>query len=178
MVRGPIHSLFSMVVNGLISIRAYNKFEFFKTQFLNEAEIFANVTFTYVVTNKWLGFRFDCCSAFRSSQTSQFTSQFRFATWRRCKTSWHLRRLSIGTSCWTRSTRSRKTEMWNYWLLRGRNRLTRVGKPGPYMEKLSLKFNDKASTWFWTFYWELDFHCATWHEGWHRWKDRNSKSSI
>lgn len=58
-VRGPIHSLFAMVVNGLISIRAYDKLNFFKAQFMNEAELSANVTFTYIVTNRWLGFRFD-----------------------------------------------------------------------------------------------------------------------
>lgn len=58
-VRGPIHSLFAMVVNGLISIRAYDKLDFFKEQFLNESELSCNVTFTYVVTNRWLGFRFD-----------------------------------------------------------------------------------------------------------------------
>ena len=66
-----------MVVNGLISIRAYEKLDFFKGQFMNEAELSANVTFTYVATNRWLGFRFDigivlmifvaciCCIAFK-----------------------------------------------------------------------------------------------------------------
>ena len=58
-VRGPIHSLFAMIINGLISIRAYDKLNFFKEQFMNEAELSANVTFTYIVTNRWLGFRFD-----------------------------------------------------------------------------------------------------------------------
>ena len=29
-VRGPIHSLFAMVVNGLVSIRAYEKLDYFK----------------------------------------------------------------------------------------------------------------------------------------------------
>ena len=58
-VRGPIHSLFAMIINGLISIRAYDKLDFFRKQFMNEAELSANVTFTYIVTNRWLGFRFD-----------------------------------------------------------------------------------------------------------------------
>lgn len=48
-----------MVVNGLVSIRAYDKLDYFKNQFLNEAELSANVTFTYIVTHRWLGFRFD-----------------------------------------------------------------------------------------------------------------------
>lgn len=58
-VRGPIHSLFAMVLNGMISIRAYDQLDFFKAQFLNESELSCNVTFTYVVTNRWLGFRMD-----------------------------------------------------------------------------------------------------------------------
>jgi len=48
-----------MVVNGLISIRAYNKLAFFRAQFMNESELSANVTFTYVITNRWMGFRLD-----------------------------------------------------------------------------------------------------------------------
>jgi len=58
-VRGPIHSLFAMVVNGLGSIRAYDKLDFFKEQFMNEAELSANVTFTYNLTSRWLAFRLD-----------------------------------------------------------------------------------------------------------------------
>jgi len=46
---------------------------------MNEAELSANVTFTYIVTNRWLGFRFDlaictlslvaaiCCVAFKGA---------------------------------------------------------------------------------------------------------------
>ena len=58
-VRGPIHSLFAMIINGLISIRAYDKLDFFRDQFSNESELSANVTFTYIVTNRWLGVRLD-----------------------------------------------------------------------------------------------------------------------
>ena len=58
-VRGPIHSLFAMIVNGLVSIRAYDKLDFFKQRFMNESELSANVTFTYIISNRWLGFRFD-----------------------------------------------------------------------------------------------------------------------
>ena len=48
-----------MVINGLISIRAYRKLDFFKSQFMNEAELSANVTFTYIIANRWLGFRME-----------------------------------------------------------------------------------------------------------------------
>lgn len=58
-VRGPVHSLFAMTVNGLVSIRAYNQVNFFRDQFLNESELCANVSFTYVLANRMLGFRFD-----------------------------------------------------------------------------------------------------------------------
>jgi hypothetical protein len=59
LVRGPIHSLFAMVVNGLITIRAYKKIGHFEETFLRETEMSANVTFTYITANRWLGFRFD-----------------------------------------------------------------------------------------------------------------------
>lgn len=48
-----------MMVNGLVTIRAYDKIKFFKAQFMNEAELSANVTFTFVVMNRWLVLRLD-----------------------------------------------------------------------------------------------------------------------
>ena len=58
-VRGPIHSLFAMVVNGLVSIRAYGQLAHFQKSFMCESELSANVTFTYATANRWLGLRFD-----------------------------------------------------------------------------------------------------------------------
>ena len=58
-VRGPIHSLFAMVVSGLITIRAYDQVPFFQKSYMKETEMSANVTFTYTTANRWLGMRFD-----------------------------------------------------------------------------------------------------------------------
>jgi len=59
MARGPIHNLFTTLVNGLVSIRAYDQVPHFQKSFLRESGMSANVTFTYSVANRWLGFRFD-----------------------------------------------------------------------------------------------------------------------
>ena len=56
-VRGPIHNLFAMTINGLTSIRAYRQIDYFSQQFMNENELSANVTFTYIIIGRWLGFR-------------------------------------------------------------------------------------------------------------------------
>lgn len=57
--RGPIHNLFGTLVNGLTSIRAYDQAGFFINQFNKESDRSANVTFTYSIANRWLGWRFD-----------------------------------------------------------------------------------------------------------------------
>lgn len=48
-----------MTLNGLTSIRAYDQLAYFSDQFKNENELSANVTFTYAIINRWLGFRLD-----------------------------------------------------------------------------------------------------------------------
>lgn len=48
-----------MVVNGLITLRAYKKIDFFKIDFENNLEKGANVTFCNQMTNRWLGIRVD-----------------------------------------------------------------------------------------------------------------------
>lgn len=58
-VRGPVHSLFTYLINGLVSIRAYEKVDFFRRQFMNESELSANVSFTYFSVNRWLAYRLD-----------------------------------------------------------------------------------------------------------------------
>ena len=68
-VRGPIHQLFTMLGDGLVTMRAYDKVKFFKTQFINESDMSANVSFSYYSTNRWLGFRFDMAVMFMSIVT-------------------------------------------------------------------------------------------------------------
>lgn len=52
-----------MVVNGLVSLRASDKIDYFRKDFINNLESGANATFCYVIANRWIGFRLDilCC---------------------------------------------------------------------------------------------------------------------
>ena len=58
-VRGPIHDKFSMQIIGLVTIRAYRRLEYFNMKYMIENEKSANVTFTQMTANRWLGIRFD-----------------------------------------------------------------------------------------------------------------------
>jgi hypothetical protein len=48
-----------MVLNGLVTIRAYKKIDYFNVNCMVENEKSANVTFTYMLANRWIGVRFD-----------------------------------------------------------------------------------------------------------------------
>jgi hypothetical protein len=72
-VRGPIHNLFATVVNGLVSIRAYDQVYFFQENFMKESELSANVTFTYATANRWLGMRFDLAILILAFGTASFS---------------------------------------------------------------------------------------------------------
>jgi len=48
-----------MMVNGLVTLRAYGKIHYFKQDFSNNLEKCSNVTFCYIVANRWLGVRLD-----------------------------------------------------------------------------------------------------------------------
>ena len=72
-VRGPIHNLFATVVNGLVSIRAYDQVYFFQGNFMKESELSANVTFTYATANRWLGMRFDLAILILAFGTASFS---------------------------------------------------------------------------------------------------------
>lgn len=48
-----------MVLNGLVTIRAYKKIDYFNVHCMVENEKSANVTFTYMIANRWIGVRFD-----------------------------------------------------------------------------------------------------------------------
>ena len=54
-----------MAVNGLVSLRAFDKFRHFRRGFINELRYGSNATFSYVIANRWIGIRLDLiCSAF------------------------------------------------------------------------------------------------------------------
>ena len=62
--RGPIHSNFAMIVNGLSSLRVYERVTYFRAGFIDQLEKSVNVTFTYFGLNRWMGLYLDliCCS--------------------------------------------------------------------------------------------------------------------
>lgn len=59
-----------MIVNGLVTLRSFDKIGYFKQDFLISLEKCANVTFCYIATMRWMGVRFDLiCAAFSSATT-------------------------------------------------------------------------------------------------------------
>lgn len=59
MLRGPIHTTYSMVIQGLVTLRAFDKLAYFKQDFNNTLEKCANATFCFSLTNRWVGLRLD-----------------------------------------------------------------------------------------------------------------------
>jgi ABC-type bacteriocin/lantibiotic exporter with double-glycine peptidase domain len=57
--RGPIHSSFTNVVNGLVSLRAYERLPFFRETFIDQLEKSCNVTFTFYCINRWMSMVLD-----------------------------------------------------------------------------------------------------------------------
>ena len=53
----------SALINGIITLRASNKTEFFRKEFINNLSIGTNATFCYVIANRWISIRLDilCC---------------------------------------------------------------------------------------------------------------------
>jgi len=63
--RTPIHGTFAMVINGLVSLRAMNKIDYFRGDFLSNLNFSTNATYSYVIANRWIGIRLDLlCSLF------------------------------------------------------------------------------------------------------------------
>lgn len=70
--RGPIHSAFATVVNGLVTLRAYERIGYFRAGFMDQLEKSCNITFTYMMVNRWIGMSYDLiCVAF-----TLFTASF------------------------------------------------------------------------------------------------------
>ena len=47
------------LINGLPTLRAYDKIDFYKNLFIKDVEKAANATFTFIVSLRWLGIRLD-----------------------------------------------------------------------------------------------------------------------
>jgi len=70
-LRGPIHTTFSMVIQGLVTLRAFDKLDYFKQDFNNTVEKCANATFCFSLTNRWVGLRLDLvCVMFTIATTA------------------------------------------------------------------------------------------------------------
>ena len=61
--RGPIHGILAMVINGLVSLRAADKIQYFRQDFISNLKFSTNESFCYVIANRWIGIRLDvlCC---------------------------------------------------------------------------------------------------------------------
>jgi ATP-binding cassette, subfamily C (CFTR/MRP), member 4 len=69
--RGPIHSSFTNVVNGLVTLRAFERIPYFRGMFIDQLEKSCNVTFTYFAINRWMAMTFDSvCVMFTLSVAS------------------------------------------------------------------------------------------------------------
>ena len=58
--RGPIHSQFAMIVNGLVTLRSYERTKYFRQHFMNDLEKSSNVTWSYHSILRWMGMSLDC----------------------------------------------------------------------------------------------------------------------
>jgi len=71
--RGPINSGISNLVEGLVSIRAYERTTIFRKRFFDDLEKSCNVTFTYFVVNRLMGFLLDTICLLFTGSVSVFT---------------------------------------------------------------------------------------------------------
>ena len=61
--RAAIHDTMSTLIKGIVALRASNKTNFFRHEFINNLSIGTNTTFCYVLANRWISIRLDilCC---------------------------------------------------------------------------------------------------------------------
>lgn len=62
--RGPVHSTFAFLINGLTTIRVFNRAKYFKQDMNNTQEKCANASFCFNVVNRWIGLRLDMVCVF------------------------------------------------------------------------------------------------------------------
>jgi hypothetical protein len=48
-----------MIVNGLVTFRAYKKFDYYRAELMQAVEKSSNSTFCFNITNRWIGVRLD-----------------------------------------------------------------------------------------------------------------------
>jgi hypothetical protein len=62
-----------MIVNGLVSLRTYERIPYFRQSFIDDLEKSTNVTFSYYGVNRWMGISLDMVCIFFSAFSSCFT---------------------------------------------------------------------------------------------------------
>lgn len=62
--KAPINTKFGSVLDGVTSIRAYKKQDYFAAQFMEDTDLNSNVLFTYQGVVRWSQSRLDICSIF------------------------------------------------------------------------------------------------------------------
>ena len=71
--KGPIHDHLSTIVNGLVTLRKYERIDYFRNAFVNDLEKSTNVVFCYYLINRWMGFHLDFVCLLFSTGTTFFT---------------------------------------------------------------------------------------------------------
>jgi len=57
--KGPIHDHLATIVNGMVTLRKYERNSYFRAIFVNDLEKSTNVVFSYYLVNRWMGLHFD-----------------------------------------------------------------------------------------------------------------------
>ena len=70
--RGPIHSTFAMIVNGLVTLRTFERVKYFENTFIDDLEKSSNVTFSYFAINRWMATALDLICMMFSTGASVF----------------------------------------------------------------------------------------------------------
>ena len=67
----PIHDDLSTIVNGLVTLRKYERIGFFRALFMNDLEKSTNVVFSYYLVNRFMALHLDLtCLIFTAGATT------------------------------------------------------------------------------------------------------------
>lgn len=69
---GPINSVLSTTVNGLVTMRSYRQFDHFTDQYMAALEKSGNSTFCFNLANRWVGVRLDSLIVLFGASTCAF----------------------------------------------------------------------------------------------------------
>jgi ATP-binding cassette, subfamily C (CFTR/MRP), member 2 len=75
--KGPIHDDLATIVNGLVTLRKYERNGFFKANFINNLEKSTNVVFSYYLVNRFMALHLDLACLVFSTGASCFAIYMR-----------------------------------------------------------------------------------------------------